>query len=152
MGKLTKVLNVEWGTIKLEDNTRIVFRAAIVDAIPSQEISPFGVEFGVNVATGISVYPSPESIKEVEGKEVSPPGVTPPKEGWVRVKILEKESAIEEVEYIDPILGRYRIRVEFEPAMVSKNTKVRTLNGEPLYMVRWAPKITWEELTEDGEG
>lgn len=148
MGKLTKILSVKWGTMKLEDNTLITFRAAVVDAVPSQEISPFGVEFGVNIATGISVYPSQESITEVEGKPVAPPGA-PPKEGWVRVKILEKKPAIEEVEYEDSKLGRYRIRVEFEPAMVSKNTQVKTLSGEPLYMVRWAPKITWEEITEE---
>jgi len=89
MGKLTKVLDVKWGTMKLEDNTLITFRAAVVDAVPSQEISPFGVEFGVNIATGISVYPSQESITEVEGKPVAHPGA-PLNEGWVRVKILEK--------------------------------------------------------------
>jgi len=33
--------------------------------------------------------------------------------------------------------------VELEPAMVSKNTQVKTLIGEPLYMVRW------EEITEE---
>jgi len=47
------------------------------------------VEFGVNIATGISVYPSQESITEVEGKPVAHPGA-PLNEGWVRVKILEK--------------------------------------------------------------
>lgn len=148
MGSLKKVLNVKWGTMKLEDNTVITFRVAVVDAVPSQEVSPFGVEFGVNIATGISVYPSQESMREVEGKPVSPPG-TLPKEGWVHVKILEKDSALEEVEYEDQKLGRYRIKVEVEPAMVSKNTQVKTLSGEPLYVVRWAPKISWEEITEE---
>lgn len=148
MGSLKKVLNVKWGTMKLEDNTVITFRVAVVDAVPSQEVSPFGVEFGVNIATGISVYPSRESMREVGGKPVSPPG-TLPQEGWVHVKILEKDSALEEVEYEDEKLGRYRIKVEVEPAMVSKNTQVKTLSGEPLYIVRWAPKILWEEITEE---
>ncbi|MFA4720619.1 hypothetical protein [Pyrococcus kukulkanii] len=147
MGKLTNVLKVEWGFMKLEDGTVIIFRVAVVNALPSHDVSPFGVEFGVNVATGISVLPSPESMKEVEGKPVAPPGAMI-KEGWVQVKILEKTSAIEVVEYEDPELGKYRIRVEFEPAMVSKNTQVRTPTGEPLYVVRWAPKITWEKVEE----
>ena len=147
MGKLNRVLNTKWGNIKLEDNTLIKFRVAIVDVHPFEEASPFGVEFGVNITTGISVYPSEESMRELEGKPIAQSKI-PPKEGWIQIKIIEKESALEEVEYEDPELGKYKIRVEIEPVMASKNTQIKTPNGEPWYVVRWVPKITWEKIME----
>ncbi|WP_338251850.1 hypothetical protein [Pyrodictium abyssi] len=65
--------------------------------------------------------------------------------------IVEKAPAYEEVVYSDERIGRYLIRVEIEPIMVSKNTLFKTIQGLPLYVVRWVPKITWGEIREDVE-
>ncbi len=33
--------------------------------------------------------------------------------------------------------------------MVSKNTLYKTLQGTPLYVVRWVPKVTWNEVESE---
>ncbi len=142
-----KLIDAKWGKMKLSDGTIIQFRVALVDAIPLQEPTPFGTEFEVNIATGISAYPSRESIEEVKENPVLSPGETI-KEGWKQVKITTFDSAYEEVKYIDESLGEYKIRIEIEPAMVSKNTKVKTIRGEPLYVVKWIPKLMWERVPQ----
>jgi len=59
---------------------------------------------------------------------------------------VEKEPAIEEIEYVDKTTGKYLIKVEIEPLMTSLNTSVRTPKGEPLYVVRWSPKVNWRKI------
>jgi len=139
------------GYVKVNDGSIIILRVAVVDVRVREEASPFGVEFDVNATGGISVYPSKKALDEVKDKPVVEPGKIP-SEGWVRVDIVEREPAYEEVIYNDDRAGRYLIRVEIEPIMVSKNTRFKTLQGLPLYFVRWVPKITWSEIQEGSEG
>ena len=141
-----KVVDAKWGYIKVSDGTFIRYRVAVVDAKPLEGISPFGVEFDMNIATGVSVYPSDESLKEIESKPFIKPGTPMPKDGWKQVKIEDKDVAVEEVEFYDEKLGRYKIKVEIEPAMVVKNTEFKSISGEPLYVVRWIPKVVWNKM------
>ncbi|WP_457751705.1 hypothetical protein [Thermococcus sp.] len=145
-----ELITAKWGEMELSDGTIVRFRVALVDAIPSEETTPFGTEFEVNIATGISVTPSPESIEEVKDKQIIPSGSSV-EDGWKQVKIIKSDSAYEEVRYSNDKLGEYKIRVEIEPAMVSKNTKFKTAKGEPLYVVKWIPKLMWEKLSSGEE-
>ena len=139
------VRNIKLGYLKLEDGTFIVQRVAVVDARPVSVESPFGVDFDLVVLSGISPHPSREVLEELKDRPALRPGEQPP-ESWRPLKIVEKESAVEEVEYFDEEVGRYLIRVEIEPLMVSLNTGARAPKGEPLYVVRWAPKATWTKI------
>ena len=139
------------GYVKVSDGSLIVLRVAVVDVRVREEASPLVVEFDVNVTTGISVYPSEGALDEVRDRPVVEPGKTP-NEGWVRVDIVEREPAYEEVVYSDGRVGRYLVRVEVEPLMVSKNAQFKTVQGSPLYFVRWVPKVSWGELREGPEG
>ena len=132
--------NSKRGFVKVEDGSVIVLRAAIIDAIPRGN-SPFGLEFDVNYAVGISVHPSENASREVNDKPLIPPGVLP-NDGWNLVKVVEKELAYEEAIYVND-KSEYTLRVEIEPLMVSKNSSYKTLEGSPLYAVRWVPKISW---------
>ncbi len=138
------------GYVKVNDGSAIILRVAIVDVRVRQEASPFGAEFDVNATGGISVYPSEDVLSEVKDKPVLEPGKTA-SEGWMRVNIVERAPAYEEVIYNDDRVGKYLIRIEIEPVMVSKNTQFKTSRGLPLYVVRWVPKITWSEVQEDSK-
>ena len=133
------------GYLRLEDGTLIVQRVAIVDARPVKLDSPFGVDFDLVVLSGISPRPSEKVLRELEDKRMLKPGEQPPNE-WKPVPILDRKPAVEEAEYVDEKVGRYVIKVEIEPLMVSLNTGVKTFKGEPLYVVRWAPKISWTKV------
>ncbi|MFP3233856.1 MAG: hypothetical protein RXR08_09255 [Sulfolobaceae archaeon] len=131
------------GYVKVSDGSIIILRAAIVDVRPSQVSSPFGVEFNVNYIVGISVHPSEGALNEVKDKPILEPGKQV-NEGWIQLEINDKVSAYEEVIYKDAKIGEYLIRVEIEPIMVSKNTLFK-VRQEPLYTLRWAPKISWNK-------
>ena len=135
------------GYVKLSDGSMVVLRVAVIDARVREETSPFGVEFEVDATGGVSIYPSEKSIKEIENKPVLEPRRAVG-EGWVRVDIVDKMPAYEEVIYDDGKIGAYVIRVEIEPIMVSKNTMFKSIRGQPLYVVRWVPKVTWSKLEE----
>ena len=64
------------------------------------------------------------------------------------LEILDKKSAVEEIEYSDEEHGKYLVRVELDSMMASINTEVKTIRGEPLYVVRWAPRVTWRKLEQ----
>ena len=138
------------GYVRVDDGSIIVLRVAVVDVRVREEASPFGAEFDVNATGGMAVYPSKGVLDEVKDRPVLEPGRTA-SEGWTRVDIVEKVPAYEEVVYRDERIGRYLIRVEIEPIMVSKNTRFKTIQGLPLYVVRWVPKVTWSEMREDSE-
>lgn len=134
------------GFVKVSDGSIIILRASIVDVVPLQVSSPFGVEFNVNFIVGISLRPSERAINEVKDKLIIEP-CKPVNEGWIEVKIDDKAPAYEEVIYKDEKIGEYSITLEVEPIMVSKNTQVRTQQG-PLYALRWVPKISWHKIGE----
>jgi len=136
------------GYVKVNDGSIIILRVAIVDVRVREEASPFGVEFDVNATGGVSVYPSEDALKEVKDKSAIEPSKTV-KEGWIQVDIVEKTSAYEEAVYYKESKDKYLIRVEIEPIMVSKNTLYKTLQGAPLYVVRWVPKITWSKIEDE---
>jgi len=144
-----KIKNSKLGYAKLSDNSVIILRVAVVDVRPREETSPFGVDFEVNATTGVSAYPSKEAMKKVKDKPIIEPGRTL-SEGWERLDIVEKKSAYEEVEFTGETLGAYLIRVEVEPIMASMNITVRTVKNEPVYTVKWVPKVAWKKIyTED---
>ncbi len=136
------------GYVKVNDDSIIILRVAIVDVRVREEASPFGVEFDVNATGGVAVYPSEAALKEVKDKPTIEPGKTV-NEGWAQVDIVEKTPAYEEAVYYKENRGKYLIRVEIEPIMVSKNTLYKTPQGTPLYVVRWVPKITWNEVEDE---
>jgi hypothetical protein len=136
------------GYVKVDDGSIIILRVAIVDVRAREEASHFGVEFDVNATGGIAVYPSGAALKEVKDKPTVEPGKTV-NEGWAQVDIVEKTPAYEEAVYYKENGSRYLIRVEIEPIMVSKNTLYKTPQGTPLYVVRWVPKITWNEVEDE---
>jgi len=144
MSKL-KITETKFGKIKLSDGTFIVSRVAIVDVRIAIENTPFGPEFDVKTVGGVSVYPSEDVLKEISNKDVILPG-KPVTEGWEPVKVLEFEPPVEEAIYNSNSMGEYRIRVELEPIAVSKNVKYRTVLGEPLYAVKWFPRMQWEKF------
>jgi len=139
-----KFKNSELGYVRVEDGSILVLRVALVDVRERRVPSPFGIEFDVNFNVGLAVYPSEESLREVEGKPVLESGRVAG-EGWAPVKIVEKTSAYEEAIYVGEDGRQYLVRVEVEPIMASKNTMYRAAQGAPLYAVRWVPKVTWYE-------
>jgi len=138
------------GYVKVSDGSVIILRVAIVDVIVREEASPFGVEFNINATGGIAVRPSQNALDEVKDKPILEPGKTV-SDGWIRVDIVDKAHPYEEVIYSDEKIGKYLVRVEIEPVMVSKNTLFKTIEGMPLYVVRWLPKITWDKIQGDIE-
>ena len=62
------------GHVKVSDCSIIILRDAIVDVIPSQVPSPFGVEFNVNFIVGMSLRPSEGALNEVKDKPILEPG------------------------------------------------------------------------------
>jgi len=139
-----KFRSSELGYVRVEDGSILVLRVALVDVRERRIPSPFGVEFDVNFNVGLAVYPSEESLREVEGKPILESGRVA-SEGWAPVKIVEKASAYEEAIYVGEDGRQYLVRVEVEPIMVSKNAMYRAAQGTPLYAVRWVPKVTWYE-------
>jgi len=134
------------GYVKVSDGSIIILRAAIVDVIPLQVSSPFGVEFNVDFIVGISSRPSERALNEVKDKPILEPGKQV-NEGWIELEIDDKVSAYEEVIYKDEKIGEYLIRLEIEPIMASKNTQFRIQKG-PLYALRYTPKISWNKTGE----
>jgi len=143
-----RIRNVELGHGKLADGTVIVLRVAIVDVRPIRVGSPFGVEFEVSFTTGISAYPSQKVLEDFKDKQVLMPRENLP-DSWQQLGIVDKKSAVEEVEFNDEKLGKYIIRVEIEPLMAAVNTEKKSIKGEPIYAVRWAPKISWRKINGD---
>lgn len=143
-----RIRNVELGHGKLADGTVIVLRVAIVDVRPIRVGSPFGVEFEVSFTTGISAYPSQKVLEDFKDKQVLMLGENLP-DSWQQLGIVDKKSAVEEVEFNDEKLGKYIIRVEIEPLMGAVNTEKKSIKGEPIYAVRWAPKISWRKINGD---
>ena len=112
------------GHIKLSDGAVLKFKITIIDV---KEIgwSPFGgIDFDVNAVGGVSTETVPDEIKKVAlDKPVAPP--EPPKDGWDLVDIIEQKSAFVE-EVVDSSKERFRIRVEAEIVMVSRNLSYKT--------------------------
>jgi len=144
-----KVTHVKLGYSRLADDSLIIHRVAVVDIRVIRAESPFGAEFEVGFTTGISVHPSKKALEEFKDKRILAPGENPPP-SWRQLDIVDRKPAVEEVEFVDERLGRYAIRVEVEPVMASVNTEVRNIRGEPLYVVRWAPKVSWKEIKTEG--
>ena len=142
-------INSRLGYTKLSDGSIVILRVAVVDVRVRGSSSPFGIDFEVNATTGLSVYPSKDAVEEVKDKPILEPGKTINK-GWVRVDIVEKKPAYEEVRFTDEGVGTYVVRVEIEPIMASRNVMVKTIRNEPLYVIRWVPKITWREASSKG--
>ena len=143
-----RIRNVELGLGRVADGTVIVLRVAIVDMRPIRVGSPFGVEFEVSFTTGISAYPSQKVLEDFKDKQVLMPRENLP-DSWQQLGIVDKKSAVEEVEFNDEKLGKYIIRVEIEPLMAAVNTEKKSIKGEPIYAVRWAPKISWRKINGD---
>jgi hypothetical protein len=137
----------ELGFVKTEDDSLIITRVAVIDIKPAERSGPFGPEFNINFTVGVAVHPSEKIREEIRGKPLLEPGKTVD-EGWIRVEILEKYNAYEEVVYKDQTLGEYLIRVEIEPIMVAKNTLYKLLDDMPYYVVRWIPKISYKKIAD----
>lgn len=135
--------NFKLGYVRLSDGTSIILRVAIVDIRPLQTPSPFGVEFNVITVSGISVHPSGSVLNEVKDRPTIEPNKTP-SDGWTLVNVTEKQSAYEEVEYL--FNEKYTIRAEVEPLMAVKNTKYKSVQEQPIYIVRSARKISWKKV------
>ena len=133
--------NFKLGYVKLSDGTSIILRVAIVDIKPLQ--TSFGVEFNVVTVSGSSVNPSESVLNEIRDKPIIEPNKTP-SDGWTLVNIVEKQSAYEEVEYLSN--EKYIIRAEVEPLIVVKNTKYKSIQEQPIYIVRSARKISWKKV------
>ena len=140
------VKSVKRGRIKLSDDSEIIHRVAIVDVRPTKIGGPFEVEFGIDIITGISVYPSNNVLLELKDARILAPGETPPDDGWKSLEIVTKESSIEEVTCKVNDIGEFLIKVEIEPVMASINKKVKTINKEPFYVVKWIPRFSWKKL------
>jgi len=132
--------NFKLGYVRLSDGTSIILRVAIVDIRPLQTPSPFGVEFNVITVSGISVHPSQSVLNEVKDRPTVEPNKTP-LDGWTLVNVTEKQPAYEEVEYL--LNEKYIIRAEVEPLMAVKNVKYKSVQEQPIYIVRSAKKISW---------
>jgi len=135
--------NFKLGYVRLSDGTNIILRVAVIDIKPLQTSSPFGVEFNVITVSGISVYPSESVLNEVKDRTIIEPNKTP-SDGWTLVNVTEKQPAYEEVEYL--FNEKYIIRAEVEPLMVVKNTKYKSMQEQPIYIVRYAKKISWKKV------
>ena len=143
-----RVKNIQFGYAKLEDGSIIIQRVAVVDVRVVRDKSPFGVDFEVIFTTGVAVRASENVIKLLENKKVLLPGESPP-DSWKVVKIVESAPAVEEVLFEDKRIGKYLIRVEIEPIMASFNVEVKTFRGDPLYVVKWAPKVVWKKEVDE---
>lgn len=132
------------GYIKLSDGTVLKLRILIVD-VKEVGFSPLGgINLDVKTVGGVSTQNVPEELKrKVAGKQLAPP--EPPREGWEMIDIVEQEPAIVE-EIVDTSKGRYRVRVEAEAVMASRNMNYKTRHGEPPYWISWVLKISWKPV------
>ena len=140
------VKNIKRGKIKLSDGSEIIHRVAIVDVRPTKVGRPSEVEFGIDIITGISVYPSKAVLSDIKSARIISLGEIPPDEGWETLEIVTKENSFEEITCNIENIGEFLIRVEIDPAMASINKKVRTVNKEPFYVIKWIPKFSWKKL------
>jgi len=139
------ILDWKRGRAKLADGTIIIFRVAIVDIKELPREPPFNPDFLIQIARGISAYPTEAVMNEAKDKPVFAKEDHLPEDGWSLIDIADKELAYEEIEYISKDKQRYIIRVEDEPILASKNAKYKTLAEEPLYMVRFVLKKSWRK-------
>jgi len=135
-----------FGRITLADGSKLVLRVAIVSVSMMPGSSPFGgVNLAVKTAGGVAIEELPEELKKaVADKPVVPPWLAPP-DGWEYVDIVSQEPAFEEVEVV--IGGRrFIVRVESDAAMIARNLKYRSIEGEPFYAVNWVDKVRWKPV------
>jgi len=82
-------------------------------------------------------------LNEVKDRPTIGPNKTP-SDGWTLVNVTEKQSAYEEVEYL--FNEKYIIKAEVEPLMAVKNTKYKSVQEQPIYILRSAKKISWKKV------
>jgi len=59
--------------------------------------------------------------------------------------IVEFKPAVIEEDFAS-CKGTFRIRVEAEPVMASRNMNYESIRDEPTYWVSWVMKISWKPL------
>ena len=86
----------------------------------------------------------PEDVRKlVEDKPVHPVGADPPREGWEALDIVEQRPPEAQLT-IKTTKGEYLVNLTIEILMVSRNTKFKTLAGEPLYAIAYIEKASWK--------
>lgn len=139
-------VNEQEGRIEVEDGSVLKLKMAIVD-VKESGFSPFGgINFGIKPTGGIALVELPEELREmVEDKPISP---KLPKDGWEIIKIIDKQPAFEEVK-VSSSKGDFKVRMELDPIMASRNMKYKSQENEPLYHVSWANKSSWSPAMEE---
>jgi len=130
------------GYTKLADDTIILIRVAIFD-IKEGELKPTGPDFRIGYNVSISAEATQSLKNKVKEKPFPPPDGSHIKnlEIWEIIDIIEHDIAREEGIYKAKDNRIYRIIVEIEPTIVARTLEYKDPLGNPIYYVRWSPKI-----------
>lgn len=137
------MIKVGKGSLTLSDDTVITFVTYVLN-VKETGFSPFGgVNFVVESITGITVEKITDELREKIKDKTVLNGV--PQDGWEIIDIKEQTPAIVELE-ADSSKGKFKVKVETEVVMTSRNLNYRTVTNEPLYFISWVNKVSWRPL------
>ncbi len=137
--------------VKLEDGTTLALRVAAtsVKVVREESNAPFdGVKFETKQVTGVDVIECPKELREkVKYKDVVKDNNSKEVKIWERVGVVEANEAVETLEVK---LGEktYEITIHGEPMMVARSVSHRDPEGNPIYVVDLAKKVTWKAKEE----
>ena len=138
---LFEVIRNEPGYVKLSDGTILIIRVVITD-IREIRREPTGLIFNVGHSVSVAAF-SPESLKEIVKDKPKPVGLDYLKklDVWEFIDIVECKNSIDECLYYGSDGLTYRISIEIEPTIASRTLEFRDEFMNPVYFVRWSPKI-----------
>lgn len=143
--ELFKVSDYKLGSVKVEDGTIMTIRAT-VGGLQELTKTPAGVFFLVSPQITVTVE-SPDKMKqEAMKKPVATPSnisdILSDLTNWQVVKIIEKQPSHETVEERGSDGRQYKITIEIDPFVASRNFEFRDEKGNPLYYVRWNDRVS----------
>lgn len=137
-----EILESQVGYVKVDDGTELSIRFAVVHIREQRTTKPTGPDFGIDYTVQISTE-SPQELKQkVKSKRTRPSesSYLQNLEIWEIVKIEERKSGYEEVQYTATDGHTYKIHYGVEPAIVARTLEYKDLHENPVYYVRWGTR------------
>jgi hypothetical protein len=128
----------DWGSVRLADETLIDARFVLADLVITSE-DLLGSQAVLGHTVLVRTRASPTLIKEFAGKPLIPDTPIPmtEAEGFERVEIQEVAKPIESIYSFEGTHGKYLLSVKVNIQSVVRNKRFKTLNGSPVYNIRW---------------
>jgi hypothetical protein len=128
----------DWGGVKLSDGSVLDVRFVLADLIVTSE-DLLGAQALLNHTVVVRARASPELIKELANAPLAPDTPIPmtKEEGFEKVEVQAVEKPIQSSYSFETKSGKYTLFVEVNIQSVVRNKKFKTLNGSPIYRIRW---------------